>query len=106
MALTGNNTSKYIGHLCLGFLSSMDESIGPLEDALVKMNSIHSDANNDLQSIYLVAGLSPIFHEAEELVKKLENTVQQLQDMVANAMVGKQELRKLYSQWLLMYQTA
>ncbi|SJL17577.1 uncharacterized protein ARMOST_21129 [Armillaria ostoyae] len=106
MALTGNNAGKYIGHLCSGFLCTQDESMATLEDALSKVKKIYDDANGNLQMIYSESGVSPVFHEVEEVIKRMEDIKQQVQDVLANAMLGRQELRRLHTRKLLLYQTS
>lgn len=105
MALTGNNSTKYIGRLCSDYLGTKEENIATLEEALSSIVKIYDNANQDLQKIYMESGASPIFHEGEKLVDKLADIKQQMEDVVMNAIVGHVEFRRLHSQKLLLYQT-
>ncbi|KAK0231664.1 hypothetical protein EDD85DRAFT_956454 [Armillaria nabsnona] len=60
MALTGNNSTKYIGCLCSDYLGAKEENIATLEEALSNIVKIYDNANRDLQRIYGVWSVTNI----------------------------------------------
>ncbi|PBK68455.1 hypothetical protein ARMSODRAFT_975861 [Armillaria solidipes] len=109
MVLTGNNPAKFIGHACSEYLCTEEENIAKLEEALANVEKLYDYANEDLQNLYAESGASPIFHEGEDLVSRLADLKQQMQDVVVNAIVGHIEfstisigIPQLFSSYFIM----
>ncbi|PBK79801.1 hypothetical protein ARMGADRAFT_1040523 [Armillaria gallica] len=83
-------------HLCSDYLDAKEENIATIEEALSNIVKIYDNANWDLQRIYTEFGASPIFHKGEELVNKLADMKQQMEDVVMNALAGHTKLKLIY----------